>query len=83
MWFMQSMDLDDLFKASDANQDAVLTINEFPIVPTKEAKIKVIKGLCNGRRSIHLLVSKSSLTHTIPLARWENVFNLTKHLNEP
>ena len=45
MWFMQSMDLEDLFKAGDANQDAVLTFNEFPIVPTKEAKIKVIKDI--------------------------------------
>lgn len=43
MRFTQSVDLENLFKAGDANQDGVLTFNEFPIVPTKAAKIKVIK----------------------------------------
>jgi hypothetical protein len=57
------------FKASDANQDAVLTVNEFPIVPTKEAKIKVIKDFVMVFGGLYTCWFPSHLLPTLSLLR--------------
>ena len=54
--YMQSMDLENLFKAGDANQDGVLTFNEFrEIIRCADASVSETNALRMFRETLLLM----------------------------